>query len=54
MGGEALGSFKSYKPQYRGMPSPGIGSVCVGEGGEGGGYRGFSEGKPGSGLIFQM
>jgi hypothetical protein len=31
--------------QYRGMPGSGSRSGWVGEQGEGGGYRGFSEGK---------
>jgi hypothetical protein len=32
-------------PQYRGMPGPGSRSGLVGEQGEMGGDRGFSEGK---------
>jgi hypothetical protein len=33
-------------PQYRGMTGPGIGNEWVGEQGEGGRDREFSEGKP--------
>jgi hypothetical protein len=33
------------------MPGPGSGSGWVGEQGEGGKDRGFSEGKPGKGVI---
>jgi hypothetical protein len=36
------------------MPGPGSGSRWVGEQGEGEGDRGFSEGKPGKGIIFKM
>jgi hypothetical protein len=39
-------------PQYRGMPEPGNG--WVGEQGEGGGYREFSERKLGKGITFEM
>jgi hypothetical protein len=38
-------------PPYRGMPGPGSRSVWVGEQGERGGYRGFSERKLGKGKI---
>jgi hypothetical protein len=41
-------------PQYRGMPGPGSRSGWVGEQGEGGGDRGFSEGKLGKGITFEM
>jgi hypothetical protein len=41
-------------PQYRGMPGPGSGSGWVGEQGERGGDRGFSEGKLGKGITFEM
>jgi hypothetical protein len=41
-------------PQDRGMPGPGIRSGWVGEQGEGGGYRGFLEGKLGKGITFEM
>jgi hypothetical protein len=41
-------------PQYRGMPGPGNRSGCVGEQGEGGGGRRFSEGKLGKGITFEM
>ena len=40
--------------QYRGMPGPGIGIGCVGKEAEEGGDRGFSEGKPGKGITFEM
>jgi hypothetical protein len=39
-------------PQYRGMPGTGMG--VVGEQGEGGGNREFSEGKLGKGITFKM
>jgi hypothetical protein len=41
-------------PQYRGMPGQGIGSGWVGEQGEGGEGRGFSEEKLGKGITFEM
>jgi hypothetical protein len=41
-------------PQYRGMPGPGRRSGWVGEQGEGGGDRGFSEKKLGKGIAFEM
>jgi hypothetical protein len=41
-------------PQYRGMPGPGSEIGCVGEQEGGGGYREFSEGKPGKEIIFEM
>ena len=47
-------SCKGHMPQYRGMPGPGSGSGWVGEEGEGGGYRGFSERKLGKGVAFEM
>jgi hypothetical protein len=37
-----------------GMPGPGSGSGWVGEQGEGGGDRGFSEGRLGKGITFEM
>ena len=40
--------------QCRGMPGAGSGSECVGELGEKGEDRGFSEGKPGKGITFEM
>jgi hypothetical protein len=40
--------------QCRGMPGPGSGSRWVGEQGKGGRVRGFSEGKPGKGITFEM
>jgi hypothetical protein len=39
-------------PQYRGLPGPGSG--WVGEQGEFGGDRGFSEGKLGKRITFEM
>jgi hypothetical protein len=41
-------------PQYRGMPGPGSRSRWVGEQGEWGEDRGFSEGKTGKGMTFEM
>jgi hypothetical protein len=41
-------------PQYRGLPGTGIGSGWVGEQGERGGDRGFSEGKLRKGITFEM
>jgi hypothetical protein len=48
-------------PQYRGMPildwtgtGTGNESGWVGDRGEGGGNRGFSEGKLGKGITFEM
>ena len=41
-------------PQYRGTPGPGIECEWVGEQGEGEWDRGFSEGKPGKGITFEM
>jgi hypothetical protein len=38
-------------PQYRRIPGPGSRSVWVGEQGR---DRGFSEGKPGKGITFEM
>jgi hypothetical protein len=40
-------------PQYRGMPGLGMGNGYVGEQ-EWGGDKGFSEGKPGKGITFEM
>ena len=40
--------------QCRGMPGPGSGSGWVGEQGEVGGDRGFSEGKTRKGITFEM
>jgi hypothetical protein len=40
--------------QCRGMPGPGRGSGWVDEHGEWGGDRGFSEGKLGKGITFEM
>jgi hypothetical protein len=41
-------------PQYRGMPGPEMGVRGLGSMGEGGGNRGFLEGKPGKGITFEM
>ena len=41
-------------PQCRGMPGLGSGSGWVGVQGEGKGDKGFSEGKPGKGITFEM
>jgi hypothetical protein len=41
-------------PQYRGMPGPGNGSEQVGEQGEGGGNRRFSERKIRKRITFEM
>ena len=41
-------------PQCRGIPGPGSGSGWVGEQGEWGGDKGFSDGKPGKGTTFEM
>jgi hypothetical protein len=41
-------------PQYKELPGPGSGSGWVGEQGEGGRNRGFSEGKLGKGTTFEM
>ena len=41
-------------PPYRGMPGPGSGSEWVGEQGEEGRDRGFSEGKLEKGITFEM
>jgi hypothetical protein len=40
--------------QYRGMPGLGNGSRWIGEQGEEGRDRGFSEGKLGNGITFEM
>ena len=41
-------------PQYRGMPEPGSRSGWVGEQGEVGENRGFSERKIGKGITVEM
>jgi hypothetical protein len=41
-------------PQYRRMPGTGSRSGWVGEQGEGGGNRRFSEEKPVKGITFKM
>jgi hypothetical protein len=45
-------SYEDSMPQYRGMPGPGIRSGFVGEQGEVGWNRGFSERKIGNGVAF--
>jgi hypothetical protein len=54
-------SFEGWMPQCRGMPGWGRGSGWVGgwrntliEAGGGGWARGFSEGKTGKGITFEM
>ena len=49
-------SCEGSMPQCRGMPGPGSRSELIGEQGEVGGNRGrgFSEGKPGTGITFEM
>jgi hypothetical protein len=41
-------------PQYKGMPGPGSRSGWIVEQGESRRDRGFSEGKPGKGITFEM
>jgi hypothetical protein len=41
-------------PQYKGMPGPGSRSGWVGEQGEGGEDREFSEQKLEKGIVFEM
>jgi hypothetical protein len=47
-------SCESSMPQYRGMPGLGSRSGWVGKQEELGRHRGFSEGKPGKGITFEM
>jgi hypothetical protein len=47
-------SCEGSMPQCRGMTGQGSGSGWVGEQGEGGRDRGFSEGKPGKEITFEM
>ena len=47
-------SCEGSMPQYRGMPWPGSRSGWVGEQGEVGEDRGFSERKLGKGIPFEM
>lgn len=54
IGGEAPWFCEDYMPQYKGMPGPGSGIVWVGEQGKGVRYRGFSKGKPGKRITFEM
>ena len=54
MRGEALGPAQAWMPQCSGMPGQGRGSGWVEEQGEWGEDRGFSEGKPGKGITFEM
>jgi hypothetical protein len=48
------GFCESSMPQYRGMSGPGTRSGWGGEQGETVGDRGFSEGKLGKGITFEM
>jgi hypothetical protein len=47
-------SCEGSMPQYRKLPGPGNESVWVGEHGEGGRDRVFSEGKLGKWITFEM
>jgi hypothetical protein len=47
-------SYEGSMPQCRGMPGQGSRSGWVGEQWEGGWNRGFSEGKLGKGITFEM
>ena len=47
-------SCEGSMPQGRGMPGPVSGSRWVGEKGDGGRDRGFSEGKLGKKITFEM
>jgi hypothetical protein len=47
-------SCKGSMPQYWGMPGPRSMSGWAGEQGKGRRDRGFSEGKPGKEIIFEM
>jgi hypothetical protein len=47
-------SCEGSMPQYRGLSGPGRGSGWVGEQGEGGRDRGFSEGILGKGITFEI
>ena len=47
-------SCEGSMPQHRGMPGRGRESWWVGEQGEGRGDRGFSEGKLGKGITFEI
>jgi hypothetical protein len=49
-----LWSCEGSMPQCRGMSGQGSRSGYVSEQGEGGWNRGFSEGKPGKGITFEM
>jgi hypothetical protein len=53
-GRRGLWSCESSEPQSREMPGQGSGSGWVGEQGQGGEDRGFSEGKLGKGTTFEM
>jgi hypothetical protein len=54
MEGEAFGSQEGSVTQYRGISGQGSSSGWVSEQGEEGENRGFSERKPGKGIIFEM
>ena len=47
-------SYEGSMPQYRRMPGPGSRSGWVGDQGERERDRGFSEGKLGKGITFEM
>jgi hypothetical protein len=47
-------SCENFMPHYRGMPGPGSGSGWVGEQGDRGGDRRFSEKKLGKEITFEM
>jgi hypothetical protein len=56
MGGEALGPGKALSPSIGECQDRkvGVGSLVSRGRREGGGDRGFSEGKPGKGITFEM
>ena len=47
-------SFEGSMPQFRGMPGPGRGSGWFREYGQGSEHRGFSKGKTGKRITFEM
>ena len=52
--GSKIGKDRECSGLNRGMPGQRSGSGWVGEQGEGGWVRRFSEGKPGKGITFEM
>jgi hypothetical protein len=54
MEGEALGPLKGLCPHYKGLPGPGSRRRWVGEQGEGGRDKGFSEENLGKERTFVM